>query len=425
VSTEVYVTTQTGHAPPRQEGLPVKLALLLASGLTILAGAIVSPALPDMEGHFASVANADFLVRLVLTLPSLVIALTAPLVGMVADRWGRKPVLLAALVLYGLAGSSGFVLDSLYGILAGRALLGVAVAGIMTSVTALIADYYAGEARAAFMGLQAAFIGFGGVVILTGGGVLAEIGWRAPFAVYLIALAIVPLAFRALYDPPRIDTSDTTAAQATDSAVPVRMIGFIYLIMLFIQSVFYLIPTQLPFYVRNDLDTDNTTLVGIAMATGTGVAALSSLASRRLRGWMVQRSGMAEIRTGGYLQVLGLAFALMSASFAGIALAQSYAWLLPAMVLNGLGFGLVIPTMNIWLTAVAPARLRGRAVGGLSSAMFVGHFLSPVISEPLSDAVGLDTTYGIAGMALIAVAAGLLLAQRLFPREEVPALVRA
>lgn len=411
--------------PSGQDRLSVRLALLLASGLTILAGAIVSPSLPDMEDHFASVANADFLVRLVLTLPSLMIALTAPLVGSIADRWGRRPVLLAALVIYGLAGSSGVVLDSLHGILAGRALLGVAVAGIMTSVTSLIADYYTGEARAGFMGLQAAFIGFGGVVILMSGGLLAEIGWRAPFVVYLIALGLVPLVYRALFDVPRASSVDTTSAPTdSETITPLRMITLIYLIMLVVQVTFYLIPTQLPFYTRDDLGTDNTTLVGFAMAVGTGASAIASLGSRRFRDRVARRSGADELTTGGYLRVLGMALGLMAVSNVVIAMATGYLWLLPAMVLNGLGLGLVIPTMNIWLTAVVPLRIRARAVGGLSSAIFIGHFLSPVISEPLSDAVGLASTYGIAGAVLAGVAVSLLLAHRLVPRPDVPELAR-
>jgi MFS family permease len=48
-----------------------------------------------------------------------------------------------------------------------RQVLGLAVAGVMVSATTLIADYYSGPARAAFMGLQAGFMGLGGVVFLT------------------------------------------------------------------------------------------------------------------------------------------------------------------------------------------------------------------------------------------------------------------
>ena len=115
----------------------------------------------------------------------------------------------------------------------------------------------------------------------------------------------------------------------------------------------------------SDLGTDNTTLVGFAMAVGTGASAIASLGSRRFRDRVARRSGADELTTGGYLRVLGMALGLMAVSNVVIAMATGYLWLLPAMVLNGLGLGLVIPTMNIWLTAVVPLKIRARAVGGM------------------------------------------------------------
>jgi MFS family permease len=83
-----------------------------------------------MRQFFASVNNADFVVRLVLTAPALFIAIGAPVVGVLIDKFGRKPLLTVALAIYGIAGSSGLWLDSLGFILVGRALLGMSVAGV-------------------------------------------------------------------------------------------------------------------------------------------------------------------------------------------------------------------------------------------------------------------------------------------------------
>ena len=108
------------------------LTILLGSTMTAMAGATIAPALPEINLVFQDVPDADLLVKLVLTLPALLIAIGAPFSGFLSDRWGRKPVLITALILYGLAGTSGYVLDSMFGILVGRALLGVAVAGSTT-----------------------------------------------------------------------------------------------------------------------------------------------------------------------------------------------------------------------------------------------------------------------------------------------------
>lgn len=170
-----------------------KATLLLVSTLTVMAGATIAPSLPAMQEHFREVGDAALWVRLVLTLPALFIVIGSLVAGVVVDRFGRKPLLLAAAALYGSAGASGYVLDSLFHILIGRAFLGFAVAGIMVTATTLITDYYSGAARAAFLGLQAAFMGLGGVIFLSLGGFLADQNWRFPFLIYLFAWLLVPL----------------------------------------------------------------------------------------------------------------------------------------------------------------------------------------------------------------------------------------
>src|SRR5690606_30725946 len=99
--------------------------LLATSVLTIMSAATIAPALPAMQAHFAGTDQVALMTRLVLTIPALAIALVALPAGGIIDRWGRRPFLIGAIGLYGIAGMSGLVLDSLGAILAGRALLGV------------------------------------------------------------------------------------------------------------------------------------------------------------------------------------------------------------------------------------------------------------------------------------------------------------
>jgi MFS family permease len=119
---------------------PIKATLLLTSTLTVMSGATISPSLPAMQEYFANVENSELLVRLVLTIPALFIAFGGLFAGQLADRFGRKPLLIVSTLVYGFAGCSGLVLNSLWTLLIGRALLGLSVAGVMTGVTTLIAD---------------------------------------------------------------------------------------------------------------------------------------------------------------------------------------------------------------------------------------------------------------------------------------------
>ncbi len=184
---------------PNPNTFVIKATLLLASTLTVMSGATIAPSLPAMQIQFAELENVEFWVRLVLTMPALFIVIGSPVAGQLVDTIGRKPLLLGAAILYGLAGSSGFVLNSLFAILGGRALLGLAVAGVMVSATTLIADYYQGDDRANFMGLQAAFMGFGGVLFLSVGGFIAELSWRFPFLIYQLYWLNLPTLMFPLY----------------------------------------------------------------------------------------------------------------------------------------------------------------------------------------------------------------------------------
>ena len=68
-----------------------------------------------------------------------------------------------------------------------------------------------------------------------------------------------------------------------------------------------------------------------------------------------------------------------------------------------------MPTMSVWLLALTPEAYRGRAVGGLTTCIFLGQFFSPLVSAPISGAVGLAAMYGLGGAALLILALPFLL----------------
>ncbi len=179
----------------------VKITLLFTSSLTIMAGATIAPSLPQIEQVFSNHPQSEILTKLILTIPALFITIGAPLVGLLIDRYGRVRMLLGSLLLYGFSGTSGFFMDDIYALLIGRAFLGIAVAGVLTTTITLIADYFTGEERNAFMGLQGACVALGGVIFITSGGLLAEVSWRAPFLIYLAAFFIFPAAYYSLSEP--------------------------------------------------------------------------------------------------------------------------------------------------------------------------------------------------------------------------------
>jgi MFS family permease len=379
----------------RVNQLPVKITLLLIGTLTVMSGATIAPSLPAMQEFFKAVPNSEYLVRLALTLPALFIALGAPIVGVAIDKFGRKPILLFSLALYGLAGSSGFVLSSLESMLVGRAFLGISVAGIMTIATTLVGDYYSGPSRAQFLGLQSAFMGLGGVLFLSLGGFVADLNWRFPFLIYLMALLLLPCAFLFLPEPLR----SSAPRASNDVAVPkfpLQLVAITYGIALVSQIVFYLIPVQLPFYLKQ-IANASASQSGLAIALTTLCSAISSLNYRKIKAKL------------DFTAIYGISFVNIALGYGLIAWAVNYPIVLLGLAITGVGLGLLMPNMNFYLTSIAPDNLRGRVLSGITTAFFLGQFLSPLLSQPLSKSIGLGNTYGVAALAMVGLTGAVLL----------------
>ncbi len=367
------------------------ITLLLAATLTIMSGATIAPSLPAIEAHFAGSDNVEILTRLVLTLPALFIVICAPFAGGLADRFGRRPLLLAGALLYGIGGMSGLMADSLVGLLIGRAALGIAVAGIMTTVTALIGDYFTGQARDRFMGLQSAFVGIGGLVFLTGGGLLAELHWRAPFAVYGLSLLLIPAITAFITQPERNRISTGITVDSFTGTTAWLAVAAVYFVAVLNSVAFYLIPTQLPFYL-NAMGIGSPMLSGFAIGLGNVVGAGVSLCYAPLRARL------------GVTGIFSLAFGLMAAGYVVLGLATAFPAVLAGVSVVGLGLGMMMPNIAASAMTAAAPEMRGRVAGGMTASVFAGHFISPFVSQPMIAAVGFERTYVYAGAAVGAVA---------------------
>ena len=374
----------------------IRVTLLILSALTIMAGATIAPALPAMQAHFAGVPNANLLVKLALTIVGLAIALSAPLSGVLADRYGRRPVLIGSLLLYAVGGASGLIVSSIGELLLGRIVLGLAVAGTMTATGALVNDLFSGSARGKFLSQLAAFNGFGGAVLLPLGGVLAAVGWRAPFVLYLIALLLLPLVLRLPRGVPGVQV-----AASADERPHWGMIGLVYALALLYMVAFYLMPAQGPFLLR--FLGVSPAATGLVLGGFTLVTAITSLAYSRLAGRFDAR------------RVAALGFLLLGAGWVIVSQANTVGGVIPGLLVGGLGSGLVFPNLYAWLADITPAAWRGRVTAGMSSAVFLGQFLSPLVLTSPAARPALGYTWG----ALMAgVVGALLLAYSFFGQRE-------
>ena len=226
------------------------LLLLLISTLPVMTGAVLSPALPALRNAFGGSAGAQTWARWVLTTPALFTAVGAPLAGFLADRTGRRPVLLASLLLFAGSGSVGALLGSLPAIAVSRAVLGLAAGGIGTAATTLIVDYY-DEDQSRVFGGQAAVMALAALIYTVLGGLLADLSWRRPFAVYLLGLGVLLPAARHLPEPqgPASDEGPDAPSEST-AHIPWGRIGVLYGLAFLGLAVFNLIRVELPYYLR-------------------------------------------------------------------------------------------------------------------------------------------------------------------------------
>jgi MFS family permease len=65
-----------------------------------------------------------------------------------------------------------------------------------------------------------------------------------------------------------------------------------------------------------------------------------------------------------------------------------------------------MPNMTVWLSGAVPNTVRGKALGWLSTSMFLGQFLSPIVTQPLTKSFGLGGTYALMGSFLTIVGLG-------------------
>ncbi len=382
-----------------------KGTLLVVSILTILSSMTLSPDLPGIHAQFHTLPHADLWTRLVLTIHALFIALGAPLAGYIIDRLGRKPLLLIATIVYGGAGISGLFLNELLPLLVSRVFLGLATAGTMTAATTLIADYYTGSERSQVAGWQTAAMNFGGVFALLLAGLLADRNWHFPFAIYGVSFLLIPLVISTIIEPPSIQRGVKNSSLV--ERFPWSEALILYITMLVAQILFFFVPVQLPFYLQK-LIHSTATQSGVAVAAATLCTGCIALLYPKLNHFLERRV------------LIAIGFAGLSGGLLILGIAGNYPLIVLGALFTGVMMGILLPTLSLWILALTPSLLRGRAVSGLTASMFLGQFLSPFISQPLSQWGGFATMYSISGWIALVVAGGWIVAQRF----TVPALVK-
>ncbi len=166
---------------------PNLLIVFAVSLIAILGVASVTPSFPSLRAALdVPVENIGLLIT-VFTLPTLILG---PIIGVFADRIGRKKILVPALILFGIAGFSCAFVRDFNLLLCLRFLQGVGAAPLLSLSVTLIGDLYSGDKRVTAMGYNASVSSIGTALYPTIGGALATMGWYFPFMLPIVAIPV-------------------------------------------------------------------------------------------------------------------------------------------------------------------------------------------------------------------------------------------
>lgn len=365
--------------------------LVLVQALPIMAVVSLFPAMPRLFEQFGDAPNAAFLIPMIITVPSLCIALLSPVAGWLVDRVGRRPVMNAALALYCVTGLAPVFLNDLGAIVVSRALLGVAEACIVTVASTLIADYF-GEGRYRWLAWQSAIGSIFGTVLIALGGWLADFSWRGPFCIYVAVAPLLLMSILFLDEPkPSVQPAELNPA-APVLSFPWRAAAIVGLVSLVASTLYYIEPIHIA-TVLQSTGAGSTTRIGLIQAATSVAYILGALLYRRLHACSI-----------GLL--LGLAGGLIGIGMIGIGFAATWQaaalWAVPQQ----LGAGMVIPSLIAWAQSRMPFEQRGRAMGIWATFFFSGLFLCPtLVTITTSHAGDLSSAIWILGAVTVAAAA--------------------
>ena len=377
---------------------PTVRVVFAATALAPLGVPLVAPALPVVRAAFGLSDAAASLLVSVYFVTGIVLS---PFIGLLADRWGRRLVLVPSLFVFAVAGGAMAVAPNFEAILAIRLLQGTAAAGIFVTTVTLIGDAFDGVQRNAVLGVNTAVLSAGAGVYPLVGGYLTTLSWRAPFLAYLAGLPVAAFAWFAL-DEPRAERHRGGVAylRRVARALSTRAATVPYGTALATELLFFgTVLTTVPFLFarRYDLSPVHIGLVITAVeATSTAVAAANGRLARRFSDDRIVALGYACYGVG-----LLTAWA-----------ATSLALVVAGVVVVGAGVGLTLPSVDALLTDLVSREYRAGALSLRNSATFLGRAAGPILFAGLAAETGYRPLLLAAGLLAFAGGSGTLLLSR-------------
>ena len=423
----------------------LKSSVLSISLLTVMASAAISPALAKIFQAFPGVDPT--LIKLVLTLPSLLIIPFSLFCGWLVKRVQKKYILLAGLVIYFAAGVGGAFAHTITQLLIIRAIFGIGVGLIIPLSTSLIADFYEGVERTKTMGYSGSVSHLGGVVFLLVSGWLACISWRLAFAVYGLSLLIFLMILFWLPEPQVKRPAGLVKSKLPFGVYICALLGALMMI------AFYAAPTNLAMFIENERQmytsqtplfknkeelavylekgaiseaaresfknngimlseraklalvepgkswtiTDKGKKYVIRKAEGKLIISAEKMGRPGIAGYLLSAMTIVGVLSGIFLAQLmkrtrvycaSIAIFSMAVGYGVLGFTSSLSGVLVSMLCIGFSSGVLMPLLLLEVAKLAPDASRAFAMAVASVGVYLGQFLSPVILKMVSNLAG-------------------------------------
>lgn len=333
--------------------------------------------------------------------------LCSPLAGAVADRWGRKPVIIGSLVIWSIATLwTGFA-TSFGELVLARAVMGVSEAFYLPVAVTVIVDFHRGPTRSLATGLHLSGVYAGSVLGGLGGWLAESYGWRFGFRLFGAAgVAYALLLLFMLKAPPRIAVpsagGDPRPGDTLRTLFATR--GFLVLmgVSALVGASFWTIKNWLPMYLRSEVGLD-LTRAGIYGAMAFNAAAFVGM---MIGATLADRWSLRNPRARALVPALGFCVGAPCFFLGGWATAVPV--MIGTIVVVGMSQGFLDCNLTPALCTLAESRHRATGYGILSLVGTLTGGLMTYVGGRLKDAqVPFSTTFQ--GAAVLILGAGLLL----------------
>lgn len=317
--------------------------------------------------------------------------------GWLADRWGRKPILLFGILLSiaPLALMMGLQSPRTFLLLSG--LNGLGAGCIWPAIYAAVADTYQRSQRGLIMGLLSTVM-LGGLAMgpITGNLLLGLTSYRATFLICIALVFLVFVIVLSLATETKMLRQDGAAGSTEYSLRSVTgelvLLGVIALLLT--VSLAFLLPI-ISLYGAQVLLVDKVTM-GIVLAIPGGITALALLPA----GHLADRVGRKLPMVAG--------LALLTVCFGGAPVTTNLVVVTTGATVAGLGYASAVPAWNALAMDRIPERTRGLLLGAVATVQGVGLAIGPVLGGYLWEQVHRYAPF-LAGALLLLVATGLSL----------------